>query len=74
MPEMQDFDPTVYFDITARNLLRNFGDRALFYADEALKKMRALGDEDGFEMWLGIRAQLHRRVREQEIPAGATVH
>jgi len=74
MPELQEFDPTIYFDITARNLLKNFGERALHYADEALKKMRALGDEDGLEMWLGIREQLQRRLQESHVPPGVTVH
>jgi len=74
VPEIQDFDPTVYFDITAKNLLRNFGDRALYYADEALRKMRALGDEEGFEMWLGVRTQLEQRMRDAAVPAGATLH
>ncbi|WP_210431442.1 hypothetical protein [Iodidimonas gelatinilytica] len=50
MPVTPNFDPTPYFEIAADTLLRNFGDRALYYADEALKKMRALDDANGFDM------------------------
>ncbi|GAB4574757.1 MAG: hypothetical protein Tsb008_13220 [Rhodothalassiaceae bacterium] len=74
MPELLDFDPNVYFRIAAENLLRNFGLRALYYADEALKKMRALEDEDGFEMWLAIREQLIMKASGEIRPEGATLH
>ena len=74
MPEMQDFDPDIYFGIAAENLLRNFGERALYYAEEALKKMRALGDDDGFDMWLGIQRQMIARIRRTHIPEDATIH
>jgi len=74
MPEIEEFDAAVYFDITAKNLLHNFGERALYYADEALKKMRTIGDEEGFEMWLGIREHLQKRGRESHVPGGGTQH
>ncbi len=74
MPETQGFDADIYFGIAADNLLNNFGERALVYADEALRKMRALGDHDGFEMWMGIHAQLQARVGAACRPAGATLH
>ncbi|GAB4120128.1 MAG: hypothetical protein Kow00104_03050 [Rhodothalassiaceae bacterium] len=74
MPELLDFDPNVYFRIAAENLLRNFGLRALYYADEAIKKMRALEDEDGFEMWLAIREQLIMKASGEIRPEGETLH
>lgn len=58
MPENQDFDPQFYFGLVADNLIRNFGSRALYYADEALQKMRAIGDSEGFDLWLNIHEQL----------------
>jgi len=60
----QDFDPDVYFKIVADHLLSNFGERALFYADEAIKKMRAMGDRKGFDMWLGVHAHLTRKAAD----------
>jgi len=74
MPEYAGFDPRIYFDITAQNLLANFGERALYYADEALRKMRAKGDTEGLEMWLGIRERLEIRLQEAAVPAGVTLH
>lgn len=74
MPETHGFDPDIYFGIAADTLLSNFGERALYYADEALRKMRALGDHDGFEMWMGIHAQLQARIGTEHRPAGATLH
>lgn len=74
MPETQDFDPAVYFEIAADTLLRRFGERALYYADEALKKMRRIGDDDGFDMWLGIQEHLLANVRAKHIPTGAALH
>lgn len=74
MPELQDFDPETYFGIAAETLLARFGDRALFYAGEALRKMRLIGDEDGFEMWLAIERRMIDRLREASIPDGTTIH
>ncbi len=52
------FDTNVYFAIVADTLLRNHGSKALDYADIALQKMRALGDEEGFDLWLGVHEHL----------------
>jgi len=72
------FDPDFYFGMVAENLLRSFGDRALFYADEALTKMRQMGDDDGFDMWLNIHEHLAQRaaerVSEDRIARGQMVH
>ena len=55
------FDPNVYFGIVADNLLKNLGPKALVYADEALKKMKAIGDDEGFDLWLSIHEHLTER-------------
>ncbi|WP_281299847.1 MULTISPECIES: hypothetical protein [unclassified Iodidimonas] len=73
-PIVNDFDPKVYFEIAASTLVRNFGDRALYYADEALKKMRAIDDADGFDMWLGIHQHILGIIRDGHIPAGVSIH
>lgn len=59
-----DFDPDFYFGLVAENLIKNFGTRALFYADEALRKMRALGDDEGFDLWMSIHEHLSQRAAE----------
>ena len=64
MPKTQDFDPDFYFGLVADNLIRNFGSRALFYADEALKKMRAIGDSEGFDLWLSIHEHLSQKAAD----------
>lgn len=74
MPELQEFDPEIYFGIAAETLLRRFGDRALHYAGEALRKMRLIGDEDGFEMWLAIERQMVDRLCGDTLPEGVTIH
>ncbi len=68
------FDPTTYFRIVAETLLRNHGETALSYAEDALRKMRILGDDEGFELWSGIERQLFKKVRERHIPKGAMIH
>lgn len=74
MPDVQGFDPEIYFGIAAEGLLRDYGARALYYADEALKTMRALKDTDGLDMWHGIHRQLVARLKAQHVPTGVTVH
>ena len=84
MPEMQEFDPQYYFGLVADNLLRNFGARALFYADEALQKMRAIGDQEGFDLWLNIHEHLSQKAADrmehpsvspsQVMASSATIH
>lgn len=69
-----DFDPEVYFDIVAKNLIARFGTRALDYADAALLKMRALGDDEGYEMWRGVLGRLGPRMRELDVPDGVALH
>ncbi len=74
MPELQDFDPRLYFRIAAENLFRSYGAQALHFADHALNKMKMLGDEEGFEMWLGIHEALVETAIESELPHEATLH
>ncbi len=74
MPDVQGFDPEIYFGIAAEGLLRDFGVQALYYADEALKKMRALNDVDGLDIWHGIHRQIVVRLKAQHIPKGVTIH
>lgn len=69
-----DFDPTVYFSIVADNLINNLGERALQYAGAALQKMRDMGDEEGFELWIGVQSQIEKRIYQDELPADVTVH
>ncbi len=64
-PNPLPFDPEFYFGMVAENLLRSFGDRALYYADEALAKMRQIGDDDGFDMWLSIHEHLTQQAAER---------
>lgn len=60
-----------YFAHVAENLLAKLGEDALPAADQALVKMRARGDQMGFEMWLGIQDALAVKLGAQ---AGAVVH
>ncbi len=69
-----DFDPTVYFSIVADNLISNLGERALQYAGAALQKMRDMGDDEGFELWIGVQSQIEKRIYENELPVDVTVH
>ncbi|SDE57875.1 MULTISPECIES: hypothetical protein [Kordiimonas] len=58
MQQSLPFDPNYYFGLVAENLLKNLGPKALDYADEALSKMKAIGDEEGFDLWLSIHEHL----------------
>jgi hypothetical protein len=58
MQQPLPFDPNIYFGYVAENLLKNLGDKALVYADHALKKMRSIGDNEGFDLWLSIHQHL----------------
>lgn len=58
LKEFDDFDPAVYFDMAARQLLGRHGAGAIILADAALLKMRALGDHEGCELWEEVRAAL----------------
>ncbi len=74
MPEQLPFDPDYYFGLVADNLLKNFGVKALSYADDALSKMRALGDDEGFDIWLEIHAHLTSKASTDYRPSGAVLH
>ena len=61
-----------YFSHVAENLIKNLGeDEVLPAAEKALQKMHALGNQMGFEMWLGIQDALAAKLGPQ---AGAVVH
>ncbi|MBO6506343.1 MAG: hypothetical protein JJ850_07010 [Kordiimonadaceae bacterium] len=74
MPEQLSFDPDFYFGLVADNLLKNFGPRALVYADNALTKMRAIGDDEGFDIWMEIHAHLTNKAASDFRPEGAVIH
>lgn len=69
-----EFDTDVYFDIVADNLLKAHGQKALFLAGEALKKMREIGDDEGFDLWQGVHGHLQSKFSKYYVPEGATVH
>ncbi len=73
MPSLE-FDPDVYFAIVADNLITKFGDCALQFADVALAKMQAMGDDEGLAMWEGVQGQLVQRIRSIHVPDGVTIH
>lgn len=73
MPSLE-FDPDVYFAIVADNLITKFGECALQFADVALAKMQAMGDDEGLAMWEAVQCQLVRRIRSIHVPEGATIH
>ncbi len=72
--EALDFDPNIYFGVVADNLLKNLGERALYYADEALKKMKLLDDDEGFDMWLGIHRHLTMKADLSFYEESVTIH
>lgn len=74
MQEPLPFDPDYYFSLVAGNLLKNLGTNALMYADQALMKMKAIGDDEGFTMWLSIHEHLTMKTSESHKAAGATIH
>ncbi len=74
MQQPLPFDPEIYFGYVADNLLKNLGQKALSYADHALNKMRSLGDDEGFDLWLSIHAHLIEKASERERETGTTVH
>lgn len=74
MQPQLSFDPNVYFGIVAENLLKNFGPKALEYADKALNKMKALGDDEGFDMWLSIHEHLALMAADTLRPEGTVFH
>jgi hypothetical protein len=74
MQEQMTFDPNFYFGLVADNLLKNLGANALRFADEALSKMKAIGDDEGFDMWLGIHEHLTQKAAVEFRPAGTVLH
>lgn len=74
MQQPQSFDPNFYFGLVAENLLKNLGPKALDYADEALSKMKALGDEEGFDLWLSIHEHLTTIAADSFKPRRTIVH
>ncbi|MCJ9428338.1 hypothetical protein [Kordiimonas marina] len=74
MQQPQAFDPNFYFGLVADNLLKNLGLKALVYADEALVKMKALGDEEGFSLWLSIHQHLTERAAGSMRPDEVVLH
>jgi len=74
MQEQMSFDPNFYFGLVADNLLKNLGTKALTYADEALTKMKAIGDDEGFNIWLSIHEQLTMRASLTLRPDNTVLH
>lgn len=74
MQQSLPFDPNFYFGLVADNLLKNLGPKALTYADEALSKMKAIGDEEGFDLWLAIHEQLTTKAAGCFINEAAVIH
>ncbi|UTW55201.1 hypothetical protein [Kordiimonas sp. SCSIO 12610] len=74
MQQPLPFDPNVYFGYVAENLLKNLGDKALVYADHALKKMRSIGDHEGFDLWLSIHQHLIEQSCTETRGTDVTLH
>jgi len=74
MQQQLPFDPNFYYGLVAENLLKNLGVKALSYADEALCKMKAIGDDEGFNIWLSIHEQLTSKAVDSLRPEGTIVH
>lgn len=74
MQQQYPFDPSEYFAQVADTLLRNHGDVAIVLADRALKRMRNMGDDRGFNMWLGVHEQLTAKAPQYVVEENAVVH
>ncbi|WND03819.1 hypothetical protein QGN29_05450 [Temperatibacter marinus] len=72
--ESLPFDPNIYFGHVADNLLKNFGNKAIGMAEDALKKMRLLGDNEGFDMWLGVQRHLTMKAELEDLEDQITLH
>ena len=68
------FDPNFYYGYVADNLLKNLGQQALQYADQALIKMKNMGDDEGFNIWLSIHEHLAAKSIETIEVEEAVVH
>jgi len=74
MQEQMSFDPNFYFGLVADNLLSNLGPKALVYAGEALSKMKAIGDDEGFDIWLHIHEHLTAKASDTLRPENTVLH
>ncbi len=74
MQEQMPFDPNYYFGLVADNLLKNLGEEAIGYAGKALSKMKAMGDDEGFDIWLNIHEHLTMKASNSLRPNGAVLH
>jgi len=74
MQQEQPFDPDFYYGYVADNLLKNLGPQALHYADKALVKMKTIGDDEGFNIWLSIHEHLTARALETIKNETKTIH
>ena len=74
MQQTQPCDPNFYFGLVADNLLKNLGPKALVYADEALSKMKAIGDKEGFDLWLAIHEHLASKAADCFRNEGTVIH
>ncbi|WCL54899.1 hypothetical protein [Gimibacter soli] len=74
MQQPLPFDPNIYYGIVAENLLKNFGSHAFFMSDQALQKMKALGDDEGFDIWLSIHEHLNAKATEAIVGEEAVLH
>lgn len=74
MQEQMSFDPNFYFGLVADNLLKNLGSKAITYAGEALSKMKAIGDDEGFDIWLNIHEHLTVKASLSERPENTILH
>lgn len=74
MQQELPFDPDFYYGYVADNLLKNLGQQALVYADQALVKMKNIGDDEGFNIWLSIHEHLTAKSSTVSEKAGQTIH
>ena len=74
MQQELSFDQDFYFGYVADNLLKNLGPKALHYADQALVKMKTIGDDEGFNIWLSIHEHLTAKAVEAAPTTEQTLH
>ena len=58
----EGIDPAPYFAMVAETLIARFGAGALALATRSIDEMRALGDDEGLELWQEVQAMLIRRL------------
>lgn len=74
MQQELPFDPNFYYGYVADNLLKNLGPQALQYADKALVKMKTIGDDEGFNIWLSIHEHLTAKAARNNESDQQTIH